>query len=97
MGVGSDGLLTDIDVEFTASTSQGRDPAEIRHVAGREQQRARPLNKAGQCVLQVMMRTTVSGHQVRRTTPGTEGIQPPVKRRNHLGMICQAEIVIAAE
>jgi hypothetical protein len=29
MGVGSDGLLTDIDVEFTASTSQGRDPAEV--------------------------------------------------------------------
>ena len=80
-----------------AAPEQGRHGTEVRHVAGREQQGPGPLHEVRKRLLEFMVGARVPGDQMRRTAAGAVFIQAAVKCRNHLRVVRETQVVVAAE
>src|SRR3569623_1545153 len=80
-----------------AASRQRGDHAEIGHVTGGEQQGARPLRELGQRLLQFMERPQMTGDEVRGATAVAVFIRPFFERGDHLRMIGEAEVFVAAK
>ena len=76
---------------------QRGDGAQIGHITGGEQQCARAAGKFSQCLFNLMVRSAVANHQVRGTTPHTPALGAGLPGGDHLGVVGQAQVVIAAE
>ena len=70
---------------------------EVRHVAGREEQRTRPECESREFLLEQMVLAAVSAHQVRGAAADTPLTRGSDKRIDHAWMIGQAQVVVAAE
>ncbi len=96
-GIEQGGVIEAIFQHRIALPDQRGHRRQIGHVAGGEQQRTRPAGELGKRLLQLVMRRAVTDHQMRGTAAHAPGRGALLQRRNHLGMVGQAQVVVGAE
>ena len=79
-----------------ASGERGHD-AEVRHVAGREQQRARQVHESRQRRLERVVRRGVAEDQVRSTRAHAVTLRALARRRGEPRIRGESQVVIAAK
>ena len=96
-GVDERGVVEPVFIDRVVAAAQTGDHSEIRHVTGREQQRALGPDEVGQLFFQFVMGAIVAADQMRGagTRPGLGGAAG--QRRGHARVARQPEIVVAAK
>jgi hypothetical protein len=96
-GVDQRGVTEPVGEDAVAALCERAKHAKVRHVAGREQQCARPSGVGRELLFEFMMGATVSADQMRGAAAGAVTFRAARQRRDHRGVIGEAEIVVAAE
>jgi len=91
------GVTQTILVYLIAAPRQSREHAQVRHIAGGEEQNPWSAHKVGQLFFEGVVGGIMPRNQVRGPTARPMGIRPPFERGNHVRMIGQPEVVVAAE
>ncbi len=91
------GVVQSVLEHLIAAPGQGRDHAQIRHVAGGEEQRPWPAGEVRQLLLQGMVGGAVTRDQMCRPAADAVLVRTPLERRDHFRVTGEPQVVVAAE
>ena len=90
-------MVEPVGEDGVARFEQRLDDADIGHVAGGKKQRARVADEFGQCLFELVVVAAVAVDEMGRAAADAEGIGGALEGGDDVGMVGEAEVVVAAE